>query len=132
MISDNLKCSHTILQNGRVAQVGFSPHFSLFCLVCSWCSLWIFLWMGTWLIDLYWRHYVSNGISNTARPDKELSILQVKLNELIAVTKNADNRLMNVEDLTKRKFHKFKKYIIKSGGRYLEKIFLSQGNSGGI
>jgi low affinity Fe/Cu permease len=34
--------------------------------------------------------------------NKELSILQVKLNELIAVTKNADNRLMNVEDLTEK------------------------------
>jgi low affinity Fe/Cu permease len=33
---------------------------------------------------------------------KELSILQVKLNELIAVTKHADNRLINVEDLTEK------------------------------
>ena len=34
--------------------------------------------------------------------NKELSILQVKLNELIAVTKHADNRLINVEDLTEK------------------------------
>ena len=34
--------------------------------------------------------------------NKELSILQVKLNELIAVSKHADNRLINVEDLTEK------------------------------
>lgn len=34
--------------------------------------------------------------------NKELSTLQVKLNELIAVTKHADNRLINVEDLTEK------------------------------
>ncbi|MDP1663924.1 MAG: low affinity iron permease family protein [Methylobacter sp.] len=34
--------------------------------------------------------------------NKELSILQVKLNELIAVTQHADNRLINVEDLTEK------------------------------
>jgi len=34
--------------------------------------------------------------------NKEISILQVKLNELIAVTKHADNRLINVEDLTEK------------------------------
>jgi len=34
--------------------------------------------------------------------NKELSILQVKLNELIAVTKHADNRLINVEELTEK------------------------------
>lgn len=34
--------------------------------------------------------------------NKELTILQVKLNELIAVTKHADNRLINVEDLTEK------------------------------
>ena len=34
--------------------------------------------------------------------NKELSILQVKLNELIVATKHADNRLINVEDLTEK------------------------------
>ena len=34
--------------------------------------------------------------------NKELAILQVKLNELIAVTKHADNRLINVEDLSEK------------------------------
>jgi low affinity Fe/Cu permease len=34
--------------------------------------------------------------------NKDFSIFQVKLNELIAVTKHADNRLINVEDLTEK------------------------------
>jgi low affinity Fe/Cu permease len=34
--------------------------------------------------------------------NKRLSILQVKLNELLAVTKHADNRLINVEDLMEK------------------------------
>ena len=34
--------------------------------------------------------------------NKELTILHVKLNELISVTKLADNRLINVEELTEK------------------------------
>ena len=34
--------------------------------------------------------------------NKELTILHVKLNELIAATKRADNRLINVEELTEK------------------------------
>jgi len=34
--------------------------------------------------------------------NKELSTLHVKLNELIATTKHADNRLINVEELTEK------------------------------
>ena len=34
--------------------------------------------------------------------NKELSTLHVKLNELIATTKHADNRLINVEQLTEK------------------------------
>jgi len=45
--------------------------------------------------------------------NKEISTLHVKLNELIATTKHADNRLINVEELTKRKFQKFKQYIVR-------------------
>ena len=38
--------------------------------------------------------------------NKELTILHVKLNELIAVTKYADNRLINVEELTEKEISK--------------------------
>lgn len=34
--------------------------------------------------------------------NKELTILHVKLNELISATKHADNHLMNVEELTEK------------------------------
>ena len=34
--------------------------------------------------------------------NKELTILHVKLNELISATKRADNRLINVEELTEK------------------------------
>jgi len=34
--------------------------------------------------------------------NKEISTLHVKLNELIATTKHADNRLINVEELTEK------------------------------
>lgn len=47
--------------------------------------------------------------------NKELSILQVKLNELIAVTKHADNRLINVEDLTEREISEVQEIHHKIG-----------------
>jgi low affinity Fe/Cu permease len=47
--------------------------------------------------------------------NKELSILQVKLNELIAVTKNADNRLINVEDLTEKEISEVQEIHHKIG-----------------
>jgi low affinity Fe/Cu permease len=47
--------------------------------------------------------------------NKELSILQVKLNELIAVTKHADNRLINVEDLTEKEISEVQEIHHKIG-----------------
>ena len=38
--------------------------------------------------------------------NKDLSTLHVKLNELIATTKHADNRLINVEGLTEKEISK--------------------------
>ena len=48
---------------------GFVARTALYSyLACSGIGLWIFSELGTWIIDLYWRHYVSNGFSNTAQP----------------------------------------------------------------
>ena len=46
---------------------------------------------------------------------KELSILHVKLNELIAVTKHADNRLINVEELTEKEISEVQEIHHKIG-----------------
>ncbi|MGZ4981791.1 MAG: low affinity iron permease family protein [Methylobacter sp.] len=47
--------------------------------------------------------------------NKELSILHVKLNELIVSTKHADNRLMNVESLTEKEISEVQEVHRKIG-----------------
>ena len=47
--------------------------------------------------------------------NKELSILHVKLNELMAATKHADNRLMNVESLTEKEISEVQEIHRKIG-----------------
>jgi low affinity Fe/Cu permease len=47
--------------------------------------------------------------------NKELSTLHVKLNELIAVTKQADNRLINVEELTEKEISEVQEIHHKLG-----------------
>lgn len=42
--------------------------------------------------------------------------LQLKLNELIASSKNASNRLIDIEDLTSDELEVLKKYYIKLSG----------------
>jgi low affinity Fe/Cu permease len=56
--------------------------------------------------------------------NKELSILQVKLNELIAVTKHADNRLINVEDLTEKEISEVQEIHHKIG----EEVIISDNS----
>ncbi len=48
--------------------------------------------------------------------NKELAILHVKLNELIASTNLADNRLMNIEDLTEQEISKVQDMHRRIGG----------------
>jgi low affinity Fe/Cu permease len=48
--------------------------------------------------------------------NKELTILHVKLNELLAATKHADNRLMNVEHLTEKEISEVQDIHRRIGG----------------
>jgi len=45
--------------------------------------------------------------------NKDTMAIQIKLNELIACTKNASNRLIDVEDLTEEELEVLKKFYIK-------------------
>ena len=53
--------------------------------------------------------------------NKELSTLHVKLNELIATTKSADNRLINVEELTEKEISEVQEIHRKIGTEENEK-----------
>jgi len=48
--------------------------------------------------------------------NKDTLALHLKLNELIAVNKDASNRLIDVEDLTEEELKVLKKFYIKLGG----------------
>jgi low affinity Fe/Cu permease len=45
--------------------------------------------------------------------NKDTMAIQLKLNELIAATKGASNRLIDVEDLTEKELETIKKFYIK-------------------
>lgn len=53
--------------------------------------------------------------------NKEISTLHVKLNELIATTKSADNRLINVEELTEKEISEVQEIHRKIGTDETEK-----------
>jgi low affinity Fe/Cu permease len=45
--------------------------------------------------------------------NKETTAIQLKLNELIACSERASNRLVNIEDLTEEELDRIKKFYIK-------------------
>lgn len=45
--------------------------------------------------------------------NKDTTAIQLKLNELIATSRNASNRLINIEDLTEAEIEALKKFYIK-------------------
>jgi len=95
MISDRLEIFTHHFSKWAGSASGFvAALLSILVLFLAGSRLRIFSGLGTWIIDLYWRHYVLMVFLIQRGQNKELSILQVKLNELIAATKNADNRLI--------------------------------------
>ena len=98
-----MKYLHTVSQNGRVAPSGF---------VAALLSILIWFVVGlAYGFSQNWERVLLIYIGVITflmvfliqrSQNKEISTLHVKLNELIATTKHADNRLINVEELTEK------------------------------
>ena len=71
-----------------------------------------------------WYNMVSGGIAIITflmlfvfqqAQNKDTLALQLKLNELIAATKGASNRVLNIEDMTEEELKVLKKFYLKLG-----------------
>lgn len=105
--------------SNRVTKITGSP--AAFLIACSIVIIWaitgpIFHYSDTWQLVIntgttiitFLMVFVIQQSQN-----KDTIALQLKLNELIASTKGASNRLINVEDLTQEELDVLKKFYIK-------------------
>jgi low affinity Fe/Cu permease len=60
--------------------------------------------------DQYGNHYchIPHGVPNSEHADRDTEALQLKIGELIRVTEQARNRLINLEDLTEDELDRVK------------------------
>ncbi|HTB33146.1 MAG TPA: low affinity iron permease family protein [Bacteroidia bacterium] len=87
----------------------------------------IIIWAGTGPVfdfSVTWQLIINTGTTITTflmvfiiqrDQNKDTMAIQLKLNELIAVTKGASNKVLNIEDLTEDELKVLKKFYIQLG-----------------
>jgi low affinity Fe/Cu permease len=91
--------------------------------LCAFVSVFVWAVCGPFFhFSDAWHEFVDTGITIITflmvfviqqAQNKDTMALQLKLNELIAATKGASNRVLNIEDMTEEELKVLKKFYLK-------------------